>query len=112
MRLSLRSPGVDTSEALRAHLERRVRFALGRFGSRVRWVAATFADQNGPRGGVDKVCRIVADVRGAARVVVEDADPDLYAAIDGAAGRLGRAVARGIDRDRDRLFRAPSPATQ
>jgi putative sigma-54 modulation protein len=111
MRLFLRSRGVDTSEALRLHLERRVNFALGRFGGRVGWVVATFVDENGPRGGVDKVCRIVAEVRGTAPVVIEDADPDLYAAIDRAADRLGRSVARGIDRERGRFFRSPVLAT-
>lgn len=112
MRLFLRSPGVDTSEALRLHLERRLHFALGRFGGRLGCVVATFADENGPRGGVDKVCRIVAEVRGTAPVVIEDADPDLYAAVDRATGRLGRAIARGIARERARFLRTPVLATE
>jgi ribosome-associated translation inhibitor RaiA len=106
MRVSMRSPGLEPSVALRAHLERRVLFAVARFGDRVRSVQATLNDANGPRGGPDKVCRLQAELRGAAPVLVEDADGDAYVAIDRAAGRLGRSVARELARRRPR-FRDP-----
>jgi hypothetical protein len=37
------------------HIERRLRFALARFGSRVERVIVFLHDRNGPRGGIDKV---------------------------------------------------------
>jgi ribosome-associated translation inhibitor RaiA len=76
-------------------------YALGRFEGRVNVVTARLADLNGPRGGVDKRCRISVAVRAGDPVLVEDADTDLYAAIDRAAERAGRAVWRQLARRRE-----------
>jgi ribosome-associated translation inhibitor RaiA len=107
MHLTLKASGLSTGAALREHVERRVRFAVGRFGAGVSEVTVRLSDANGPRGGVDKVCQIVADLPRVGRLVVEDADADAYAAVDRAAGRLGRAAARAIDRRRDTGARRP-----
>ena len=77
-----------------------VALRLGRFGDQVRRVSIYLADVNGPRGGEDKLCRIVVEVLGHGRVVVEDADHDLTVAIDRAADRVGQAVRRKLDRTR------------
>jgi len=100
MRLEIRGRGFEITTALREHLTRRLGFALGRFGDRVTRVTARMADANGPRGGVDKQVRLSVGVRANARVVIEDADTDLYAAIDRGAERAGRAVARVLERGR------------
>lgn len=101
MRISVRSLGMATTEALRSHVERRVLFAVGRFGERIEHVSARLGDANGPRGGTDKTCRLVATLQSAGQVVVEDADSDLYVAVDRAASRLGRTVARALERHRE-----------
>jgi len=88
------------SEALRAHVERRLHFALGRFGGRVRQATVRLSDLNGPRGGVDKACRIAVRLPASPDLVVEDADGDLYVAIDRAAERAGRSVGRHLARGR------------
>ena len=100
MRLEIRGRGLEITAAMREHLTRRLGFALGRFGDRVTHVTARMTDANGPRGGVDKQVRLAVGVRANASVVIEDADTDLYAAIDRGAERAGRAVARVLDRDR------------
>ena len=58
MQVEIRGMGVTRSDALWAHVERRARFALGRFADRVVRVKIQLADVNGPRGGVDKRCRV------------------------------------------------------
>lgn len=98
MHLEIRGQHLDVGRAARFHAERRLRFALGRFASRVGRVAVRVADVNGPRGGTDKRCRIVVALGGAGTVVVEDRDADVYAAIDAAADRAGRLVARALHR--------------
>lgn len=100
MRVEIRGRGVKVTPALRDHLMRRLGFARGRFGDRVTHVTARIADANGPRGGVDKQVHLSVGVRANASVVIEDADMDLYAAIDRGAERAGRAVARVLERDR------------
>ncbi len=108
MRLSIHSRQLAVGGAARERIERRLGFALGRFGDRIGRVAAVrLADVNGPRGGVDKRCRVVAELPGHAAVVVEEADADLNALIDRAADRLGEAVRRRLDRAR--LYAGPTP---
>lgn len=99
MWLDFAGQGLEVGGAVRERVERRLGFALARFGDRVGRVAVHLADVNGPRGGVDRRCRIVADVPGpgAAPVVVEEAGDDLNAVIDRAAERVGRAVRRRLD---------------
>jgi ribosomal subunit interface protein len=101
MRISVRALGMEATEGIREHVQRRVLFAVGRFSARLEDVSVRLGDANGPRGGTDKTCRVVAVVGGGGQVVVEDADADLYVAVDRATSRLGRAVARAVDRRRE-----------
>ena len=101
MHIDMQAQGFRLTGALREHAERRLRFALGPAGGRVRRVAVRVADENGPRGGVDKRCTLRVSLPGHAPVVVEQLDPDLYVAIDRAADRLGRSVARRLARGMD-----------
>ena len=105
MRIHVRSRRFELTDALRAHAERRLLFALGRFGRRVQSVMLRMDDVNGPRGGADQRCQIVARLAPWGDVRVEELDGDLYAAIDRAADRLDRAVAREAERRREmRLY--------
>ncbi|VTT99613.1 ---NA--- : Ribosomal subunit interface protein OS=Candidatus Accumulibacter sp. SK-12 GN=AW08_02343 PE=4 SV=1: Ribosomal_S30AE [Gemmataceae bacterium] len=106
--------GVEVDEAVRYRVERRLRFALGRFGGVLGRVAVHSADVNGPRGGVDKQCRVVADVTGCGYgpVVVQNAAADLAALIDRAADRAGRAVRRRMNRARLSGWRAAPAASE
>jgi len=79
-------------------VERRLKFALARFGSKIGKIAVNLCDENGPRGGVDKMCRIVVKVHRARDVVIIDRDADIKISISRAAERVGRAVARSIER--------------
>jgi ribosomal subunit interface protein len=94
MRLDLRSGNIEWTSALRAHLERRLQFALGRFGARVDRVSARIMDVNGNRGGADKSCRLTLRLDNGHRIWIEETQADLYAAIDRAADRLGENAAR------------------
>lgn len=98
MQIRIQASGLALTEALRTHAERRVRFALGATGGRVRNVVMRLADENGPRGGVDKRCTIEAIVPGTAPIFIEQHDADLYFAIDRAADRAGRALSRRLER--------------
>lgn len=100
MRIDLRGRPFDVTGALRAHVERRLLFALGRFGARLATVQARLDDLNGPRGGVDKRCRLRARLSGGLNVAIEEVDLDMYVAVDRACERLGRGVARAFDRQR------------
>ncbi len=104
------NPGTRRPAGLPEHIERRLRFALARFGNRVERVVVFLQDRNGPKGGVDKVCRILAKVQGCGSMMAAVADSDWTAAVDRATTRIGHTVARQIDRVRDRSGRPRSAA--
>ena len=100
MKLEIRRQGVEVSDEVQAHIERRLLFALGRFSPRIQRVAVYLADLNGPKGGVDKRCRLVARLLRSGVVTVEDRGAELTALIDRASDRLARTVQRKLERRR------------
>ena len=97
MKIGIRAHDVELTESLRAHVERRIGFALGRFGALVDSVIVRLSDTNDHRRGIDKRCQI--DV-GLPSVKVDATDADLFAAVDRAAHRAARAVTHALDRSR------------
>ncbi len=97
MRVAMRINNTDLSETFRSYVERRLRFALGRFGSRVGEVTVRISGD----GPAEMRCRIDSEIRPFGRVAVEESDADLFAAIDRATGRIGRLFGRELHRVRD-----------
>lgn len=97
MNIEIRAKGMAVTDGMRAHVERRLAFALDRFGERVERVTVRVADVNGPRGGPDKACSLDAALRAGGSVHIDERDLDAYAAIDRAAHRLGHTVARRLE---------------
>lgn len=62
------------------------------FSRLVRKVAVRVYDLNGPRGGLDKGCLVVADLADGRVVVSSDVDADLYRAIPRAFAKLKRGT--------------------
>lgn len=102
MKVAIHGHGLQVGPEQQERVGRRLGFALGRFGDHIARVTVYLTDVNGPRGGADKRCKVVAEARGCGPVVVEDADADLDVAIDRAADRVGRAVRRRLDAARPR----------
>ena len=113
MNIHIQARSFALTDSLREYIERRLRFALGWADDRLRQISVRLSDENGPRGGKDKCCRIQITFPGAPSVVIEDTETDLYVAIDRASDRIGRSVARRLDRQRDHRhgpLLTPSPA--
>ncbi len=98
MKLELHVRGGCFAETLQHYAERRFRFALRRFSHHIRRLQIHIEDLNGPRGGVDKQCRILAAVAPSGTLVVEERDARVYEAMDRAADRLRRRVRRDMKR--------------
>lgn len=101
--IELRSTNVPISVALREHVTRRLEFVMRRFSQRVRRVVVRIVDVNGPKGGPDKRCRIIARLEPSRSVSVEATDSDAYAAVSQAALRLDERVARVLAKGRARV---------
>ena len=105
MHLKISTKGVDLTDDLHAFVERRLHFTLSRFSDRVGQVSVRLVDVNGPKGGVDKRCRVQVWFQGAGAITVEEMDADLRASIHRVFMRAGRSVARRFDRmNRGRVF--------
>ncbi len=101
MRIVIQANGFVLTEALKTYTEQRLRATLGWAGERMRKLAVSLSDINGPRGGIDKRCKIQVQLGGGQEIVIEDTEADLYVAIDRAADRADRAVVRRVERMRD-----------
>ncbi len=99
MQLQIRGKGTELTDQVRAHIERRLRFALSRFGERVARATvriAGVADSPGCNG--DPNCRIEVALRPTGIVIVDETRGDVLTAIERAAERAGRSVSREIER--------------
>lgn len=86
------------SDALREYIERRLQLALDRFDHRLDRIHVRLEDVNGPRGGVDKRCRVQVIGRPSWRIHVEGAGATFYDAIDAAAARARRSIGQLLSR--------------
>lgn len=112
MRLVLQSKGIRVAPEVEDFLQRRMRFAMGRFGTRVRRVRVVLEDINGPRGGCDQRCLIEAKLWPKRTVVTDATDSSIDAAIGRAVDRLSRRVRDVLDRRHDwhaKKLRQPLP---
>ena len=107
MKIHVRGRHTEVTEVLRAHVERRLGLALGRFGERIGPVSVEFSAAEPAGGGVDARCEIQVSLRPRS-VRVENSDANLFTAVDHATGRLARSVARALERER-RLDGDPPP---
>jgi ribosomal subunit interface protein len=97
MRIRTRVTDSDISKAFSAYIERRLRFALGRFADRVGKVNVRLK-ADGPEG---HHCHMSAQILPYGQVMASENDFDLFAAIDRTAGKLGQQFGRALERMRD-----------
>jgi ribosome-associated translation inhibitor RaiA len=107
MKTEVRFHGLEPSASLRDHAERRIRTQLGRFGRELVTVVVRVGDINGPKGGLDKRCRI--SVRGPriGSATIEEFSGDTYSAVDRAVERVSDSISRMLERVRS-AWRRPS----
>ncbi|MCY7371493.1 MAG: HPF/RaiA family ribosome-associated protein [Polaromonas sp.] len=100
MNFDIQSSEFPITAPLAEYTGRRLRFVLTRHSDRIQRVVVRIGDENGPRGGFDKFCRIQVYLCDAPVAAIKDIGPDLYAVINRAADRVGRAVVKHLDRSR------------
>jgi ribosomal subunit interface protein len=102
MRFEIRARDISIGHALRNHIERRLRFALDRFAGRIRQVHVTLGDLNGPRGGIDKCCKLAISLDRPSTIVLESHASNVYAAIDRVADKAATCIGRRLERPHGR----------
>jgi ribosomal subunit interface protein len=102
MELEIRGQNLHVGNQLHEQVERQMNFALGQFESWISGASVHLEDINGPKGGVDKQCRVLVNLKGGKTLKIEDVDADLAVAVNRAADRLGHAVSREIEKRREK----------
>lgn len=106
----IRAEQGDLARDDRAYIRRKLGTRLGKFQDDIVRISVRTDDLNGPRGGVDRLCRIRVTLRAMPTVVYECRDASLDAAVDGALAGTERAVRRAIERHRRRPRRVSAAA--
>lgn len=108
MKIDIQAHGVELTDGLRGHVEHRLGFALSQFQDRIRGVVVRLSDVNGPKGGIDKRCNLRVRLNGLSEIVVEETEADFPIAVNRAADRAKRTLARRLLRVRE-TFNARAP---
>ncbi|HVJ92362.1 MAG TPA: HPF/RaiA family ribosome-associated protein [Labilithrix sp.] len=96
--LAIRTAGVDLTEEIERYVHARMGAKLGAVADRIERLTVRFDDVNGPRGGVDKRCRVKVVLAGLDSVVYESLGIDARQAMDRAANGTERAVRKALER--------------
>lgn len=102
---NIRVDGVTLGQDDRAHIRQRLGDKLGKYATSIERVTVRVRDVNGPRGGVDQVCRIKVVLSGLPSVVFEHKAASLRPAVSGALTGVERAVRRTVERRRTQPLR-------
>lgn len=100
MRLKIHGYLREMDEMLRASIDTHARLTLGRVSPRLESVTLYLQDVNGPRGGEDKQCRLVAKLLPSGELTVHGLGEDWEKVIHSTLRRLSRAIIRELDRRR------------
>lgn len=91
-----------TSADLRRLSERKLQRAAAPFAGHIRQIGIFLRDVNGPRGGVDKRCTVIAKLERGGSIEIEETSPNFSEAIRRAARRLQSLLSRRITSKRSR----------
>jgi CBS domain-containing protein len=97
---NIRMAGVELNQDERAYIRQSLGMKLGKYATSIERVSVRVKDVNGPRGGVDQVCRIKVVLSGLPSVVFQSQAASLKDAINGALTGVERAVRRRVQRRR------------
>lgn len=100
MQLQIHRQNIRLDQGQFEEIERRMMFALDQFDSWVVDATVYVEDVNGNKGGIDKSCRVLVNLRSGKTIKVEDIDSELMAAVARAADRLSNVVGREIEKKR------------
>lgn len=101
----IRAAESDLGPDDRAYIRRKLGRRLGKFSNAIERASVRTEDVNGPRGGIDRVCRIKVVLSGLPSIVLERRHASLAAAVDGALAGIETAVRRAVQRRRVKPLR-------
>lgn len=98
MDLTVYFGNIKTDKLLHDDVTDLMQRSFERFQSYIRCVTVTFSDINGPKGGVDKQCRCVLQLKRMAPIVIEDRDDSFVNLVSRVAFRASQTLSQKVDR--------------
>ncbi|MCO8120894.1 hypothetical protein NHH03_04030 [Stieleria sp. TO1_6] len=105
MKVSVNSSIERLSPSARDSIHALMSSTLARFTPRISQVSVLVIDENGPRGGVDKLCRVNVLMPGIGTLTTKARHEKLMAAVSEAARRARRIVVTKMKRPRSLRLR-------
>jgi ribosomal subunit interface protein len=100
MNVELRTHQVNLVNALRAYVQRRLRFARGRHAGHIRRLKLRLTEQNNATSGAAKLCFLAAELVPSGELIIMEISTDLYMAVSRAIERFKIALRRKVERQR------------
>ena len=105
MKTSIIGRGSQFDKQTLQFVSKRVNFALDRFASTIRSLRIVLSDLNGPRGGLDKSCKLIAELNQGSVLAIEQIAPHTESAVCNAFDRLKQQIGRHLNRLRRKTRR-------
>ncbi len=109
MRIIIRHHGIDLTPSVRDMIEKTMDHALDRIDHDVLSVTVFLSDVNGPKGGIDKECRILLHLKQRGFCTIEDKDDSLPRMMERLADRVSHTVRRHLDKQHSLRRGTPNP---
>ncbi|MFP2931523.1 ribosome hibernation-promoting factor, HPF/YfiA family [Pyxidicoccus sp. 3LG] len=102
MKVLLRGVHLDLTDNIKAYVDEHLVGHIERFADdEAAEIDISLVDTNGPKGGMDKECRVTVRMPGFSAVHVTETADSLFPAIDASRDRLERTLKRSLERRRD-----------
>jgi putative sigma-54 modulation protein len=102
MKVLLRGAHLSLTDGVKAYVQKHLVEPMERFyQDEAAELDIHLGDSNGPKGGVDKECRVTVRLPGLPSVHVDEAAETIHQAIDAARDRLEKVLKRQLERRRD-----------
>lgn len=102
MQIEISSKQKNLSSRIREIVGRQFRFAFSRVEDRIRRISIVLSDINGPKGGVDKLCRANIGMSNGQNVRLESLAKSWEAAAVATSDRAIHTISRWLERKRRR----------
>lgn len=98
MNTTIHFRSMEMTGYLEIYIKRRIAFAFSRVKDSVRSLAINVSDINGPKGGIDKQCKVLLRVDSKPDIIIVEKQSDALLAIDRAITRASRRMNQSIKR--------------
>ena len=102
MKVLMRGIHLSLTDSLRDYANRHLVEPISRYmEDEASEIEIALVDINGPKGGVDKECRVTVRIAGMSAIHVTETAETLFQAIDGMRDRLENTIKRSVEKRRE-----------